>query len=233
LSIVLNILKQHNLKAKRVKCTFFKREVKFLGHIVSDHGMQPDPAKVSVVRDWPLPESIYDVRSFLGLANYFRKYIRGYAGIAVPLTNLLKGLDKQDRKGKLMRWRRLSPAQQERIKRDFTSRWTSACTTAFNTIKQALISAPVLKLPDFTKAFELIADACECPPAVGAVLMQEGHPVAFYSRKLSGPELNYSASDIEMLAVISALKEWRCYLEGVPFIIVTDHKPNTYISELH
>jgi hypothetical protein len=100
-------------------------------------------------------------------------------------------------------------AQQERFKHDFAARWTPVCTytytTAFNTIKHALISAPVLKRPDFTKAFELIADACECPPAVKAVLVQEGHPVAFYSRKLSGPELNYSGSDIEMLAAISAL----------------------------
>jgi hypothetical protein len=127
-------------------------------------------------------------------------FYRGYAGVAVPLTNLLKGLDKQDRNGKLMRWQRLSFANQERVKREFAARWTPACTTAFDTIKQALCSAPVLALPDFEKAFELIADACEHPPAVGAVLMQEGHPVAFYSRKLSGPELNYSASDIEMLA---------------------------------
>jgi hypothetical protein len=90
----------------------------------------------------------------------------------------------------------------------------------------------VLALPDCTKSFELVADASsENPAAVGAVLLQEGHPVAFYSRKLSGPELNYSVSDIEMLAVISALREWRCYLEGVPFTIVTDHKPNTYLSD--
>jgi hypothetical protein len=98
-------------------------------------------------------------------------------------------------------------------------------------MKQALISAPVLRLPDLTKAFELIADACECFPEVGAVLMQEGHPVAFYSHKLSGPELNCSASDIEMLAVVSTLKEWRCYLEGVTFTIVTNHNPNTSLSE--
>jgi hypothetical protein len=202
-----------------------------LGHVVSAEGMKPDPMKVAVVRDWPLPESFYDVRSFLGLANYFRKYIRGYAGMAVPLTNLLKGLDKQDRKGKLMRWQKLSPANKERVKQEFAVRWTPACTTAFDAIKQALCSAPVLALPNFEKAFELIADACEHPSAVGAVLIQEGHPVTFYSRKLSGPELNYSASDIEMLAVILALKEWRCYLEGGSFIIVTDHKQNTYLSE--
>jgi hypothetical protein len=90
----------------------FKPEVKFLGHIVSDQGMQPDPVKVSAIRDWPRTESVHDVRNFLGLENYFRKYIRGYAGTAVPLTNLLKGLDKEDRKGKVMRWRRLSPFQQ-------------------------------------------------------------------------------------------------------------------------
>ena len=228
---VLTILKQQNLKAKRKKCEFFKPELKFLGHIVSASGMRPDPAKVATVKDWPTPVSAYEVRSFLGLANYFRKYIRAYSAIAAPLTDLLKGLDASDRKGKLLRWTRLPPAEVEAIKAAFAPRWTSACADAFECLKQALTSAPVLTLPDLAKPFELVCDACECPPAVGAVLLQDGKPNCFHSRKLNGPELQYSATDREMLAVIDALREWRCYLEGAPFTIVTDHEPNTYLDK--
>ena len=110
---VLELLKEHDLKAKMKKCEFFRPELKFLGHIVSASGMKPDPAKVSTVQEWPLPQSEYDVRAFLGLANYFRRYIKGYAATAAPLNNLLKGLNKQDKQGKLMRWGRLS---QDKVK---------------------------------------------------------------------------------------------------------------------
>ena len=150
--------------------------------------------------------------------------------MASPLTDLLKGLTKQERAGKRSRFRRVSPSDVQAMQATFASRWTALCTAAFGRIKEALISAPVLVLPDPSKHFTLVSDACSKPPAVGAVLMQEGHPIAYYSRKLSGPELNYSVSDIEMLAVICALKEWRCYLEGAKFTIVTDHQPNTYLD---
>ena len=113
---------------------------------------------------------------------------------------------------------------------NFSARWSSACDVAFASIKRALMSTPALTLPDPSKHFTLVSDAREQPPAVGAVLLQDGHPVSFFSRKLSGPELNYSASDIEMLAVICALREWRCYLEGAKFTIVTYHQPNTYLN---
>ena len=232
LRIVLNILKQHGFKARPSKCEFFKPELKFLGHIVGATGMKPDPAKVATVQEWPIPRSVYDVRAFLGLANYFRKYMHGFAAIAAPLTDLLKGLDKQDKKGRLLRWNKLSPAAAERLQQDFiANKWTPKCQTAFEQLKLALTTAPVLVLPDFAQPFEVVADACETPPALGAVLLQRGHPVAFYSRKLSGPELNYSVSDIEMLAVIAALREWRCYLEGRDFTLITDHQPNTYLDE--
>jgi hypothetical protein len=145
----LQLLLRHNLKAKRTKCEFFKPELKFLGHIVSAKGMSPDPKKVAVIQDWPVPGSVYEVRSFLGLANYFRKYIRGYAGMTAPLTDLLKGLDKQDRKGKLMHWHKVSPAQAAQIKECFAKRWTPTCLAAFQAVKHALMSAPVLVSPDY------------------------------------------------------------------------------------
>ena len=212
-------------------CAFFKPELKFLGHIVPASGMRPDLSKVSTVTDWPTLVSVYEVRSFLGLANYFRKYIRAYSAIAAPLTDHLKGLDASDKKGKLLRWNRLPPAQVEALKAAFAPRWLHACAAAFAQLQTALTSAPVPTLPDPNKPFEVVCDACECPPAVGAVLMQDGKPNCFHSRKLTGPELQYSATDIEMLAVIDALKELRCCLEGAPFTIVTDHEPNTYLDE--
>ena len=231
LRTVLELLRAHGFKCRPHKCEFFKPELKFLGHIVGADGMKPDPAKIATINNWPTPKSVYDVRAFLGLANYFRKYIRGYAALATPLTDLLKGLDKQDKKGKLMRWNKLPQHRVEQLQAEFLStKWTDRCDSAFRSLKSALSSAPVLVLPNFSKPFQVVADACETPPAIGAVLLQDGHPVAYLSRKLSGPELNYSVSDIEMLAIISALREWRCYLEGNQFTLITDHQPNTYLD---
>ena len=232
LRMVLTVLKDNDLKAKRSKCKFFVPELKFLGHIVSAEGIRPDPRKVETVHDWPTPVSAYEVRQFHGLANYFRKFIRGFAATAAPLTDLLKGIPANDRTGKLLRYGRLPQPQKERMVADFKAKWTPQCQTSFDALKHALTSAPVLAMPDPQKPYVMVADACECPPAIGAVLIQDGRPVSFFSRKLKGAELQYSASDIEMQSVISALKEWRCYLEGAPkFTIVTDHEPNTYLDQ--
>ncbi|MEO0804518.1 MAG: retropepsin-like aspartic protease/reverse transcriptase, partial [Cyanobacteria bacterium J06642_2] len=192
---VLHLLRANNRKAKMRKCEFFKRELKFLGHIVSAKGVKPDPKKVQVLQDWPTPKSLYDVRSFLGLANYFRRFIQGYAALAKPLTDLLKGFDKKDRKGKLLRWGKLPGAEAHKLEQEFQQTWSAAAAAAFEALKKALMSAPVLALPNFEERFELVADACESAPAVGAVLLQAGRPIAFYSRKLAGREAGYSASD--------------------------------------
>jgi hypothetical protein len=114
-----------------------------------------------------------------------------------------------------MRWGRLSEASVKEIQDAFAPLWTPKCQQAFETVKQSLVTAPVLALPDFNKPFELVCDACEAAPAVGAVLMQEGRPLAFYSRKLTGAEANHLATGLKMTAVIAALREWRCYLEKV------------------
>ena len=228
---VLQRLVDVNLKARRHKCHFFKEELRYLGHIVSKSGIKPDPTKVDAIRNWPTPQSITDVRSFLGLTNYFRKFIQGYALLTRPLTDLLKGLDKKERKGK----RRRIKGDRAQTPPDptFTPRWSAACQQSFDTLRQALISAPVLVLPDFDKPFELVCDAAAAnPPGIGAVLLQSGHPVAFYSRKLSAAEENYTIQELEMLAVVSALKEFRCYLDGVEFTIVTDHQPNIYLDTM-
>ena len=116
LDMVLTILRQHDLKAKRLKCEFFKPELKYLDHLISANGMHPDPAKVSSAVDWPTPVSAYEVRSFLGLANYFRKYIWAFAATAAPLVALLKGIPNSDKTGKLLRWGCLPPIQVEAIR---------------------------------------------------------------------------------------------------------------------
>lgn len=223
---VLQRLKDVNLKARQHKCHFFKSELKYLGHIVSRNGLKPDSTKVQAISEWPMPNTVYDVRSFLGLTNYFRKFIQGYAVLARPLTDLLKGLDKSEQKGKSRRYDSSSH-------KTLGVRWSQECEQSFIQLKAALTSAPVLVLPDFNKPFELVCDAASVhPPGIGAVLLQQGHPVAFYSRKLSKAEENYTIQELEMLAVICALKEFRCYLHGAEFTIVTDHEPNVYLDTM-
>ena len=225
---VLEKLRSTGLKAKLAKCHFFCAKLKFLGHEVSAQGLGPDPAKVDTITNWPVPSSTFELRSFLGLTNYFRRYIKGYAKIASPLTDLLQGHSKADHKGKRLQQGKLPEAEASKLQAEFRKDWTPACDAAFHELKQALVTAPVLVLPDFERDFVVVVDACD--HSIGGLLMQEGRPVAYYSRKLHGPEANYSASDREMLAVIAALREWRCYLEGRPFVIETDHQPNTYLD---
>jgi Reverse transcriptase (RNA-dependent DNA polymerase)/RNase H-like domain found in reverse transcriptase/Integrase zinc binding domain/Aspartyl protease len=227
---VFDRLTTSKLKARESKCHFFRRKLNFLGHVVSAEGMAPDPAKIETIVNWPKPRSLFEVRSFLGLANYFRRFIEHYSQIAAPLTALLKGGEKKDRQGRLLNQGKLKPEQADRLVSAFEQTWTPKCDTAFAQLKNALVQAPVLVLPDFDKPFTLVCDACDT--AIGGILLQESRPVAYYSRKLNGPELRYSASDKEMLGVIAGLREWRCYLEGRPFVIETDHQPNTYLDEL-
>jgi len=201
LRAVLGTLRQHRLFAKESKCEFFKDQVKFLGHLVSKDGIAVDPDKVAVVKAWPPLRTPADVRSFLGLANYFRKFIRGYSATVSPLIALTK--------------------------EGATWKWDEPQIDAFEAIKLALSSAPVLVVPDLNKPYTLVSDASMI--ASGAVLLQEGRVVAYTSKKHSPAEINYTTGEQEMLGVINALKEWRCYLEGAEnVILVTDHNPNTY-----
>lgn len=206
LESVLQTLADNKLYANFEKCAFNNPEVEYLGHVVSADGIKPDPKKVQAVLQWPRPTTKKELRSFLGLTQYFRKFIQGYSKIAAPLNALLK----ED-----VDWRR-------------PNTWCVKCTAAFHTLKQHLTAAPVLAMPDFTKPFEVVCDASIV--AVGAVLMQGGRPIAFESRKLTGAEYNYFTSEQELLAVVHALTVWRCYLEGVKFKVVTDHHPNTFFS---
>jgi hypothetical protein len=194
LAMVFQALEANNLYFNAAKCKFNLPEVKFLGHIVGRNSVRPDPSKVSAVKDWPLPKNLHELRSFLGLANYLRRFMHRFAEISLPLTALLR--------------------------KNVPFNMTPQCVAAFEELKIALITAPVLAMPDFEKPFEVVVDASN--HSLGGVLLQEGHPIAFESRKLSPAERNYHAYEREALGVLHAFRVWRCYLEGVPFKLCTD-----------
>ena len=223
LKIVLDILRQAELYCKIKKCTFMAREVKFLGHIVDENGLRPDPDKVAVVKQWPVPQNMKDLRSFLGLCNYFRKFIRGYAHLVFPMTELLKTKKVTGKKRK----RGKDPEDDEQPQVQFM---TPEALQAFELMKDALCKAPLLAHYDPNKKTELVCDASKV--AIGAVLLQDGHPIAYESRKLIPAETIYDTGDRKLLAVVHATKVGRPYLDGVVFTLVTDHQPNTYLKDM-
>lgn len=153
---VLSLLQKESWFVKRSKCKFAQREISYLGHVISDKGVATDNTKVEAVLSWPTPINIKELRSFLGLAGYYRKFVKHFAVLAKPLHQLLK-------KGMLFIW-------------------TSGHEEAFHSLKQALSLALVLAIPNFTKTFCLETDACK--NGVGAILLQDGHPLAFISKPL-------------------------------------------------
>lgn len=188
-------LREHHLFVKREKCAFAQQEIGFLGHIVGAGKIRMDPKKIQAIRDWPSPKNITELRSFLGLVNYYRRFIKGYSGKASLLTDLLK---------KESPWK-----------------WLSSHQGVFQALKDVVMSEPVLSLPDVRKPFEVETDASDF--ALGGVLLQDGHPVAFESRKLNGAERKYAAQEKELLAIVHCLRGWRHYLLGSKFIVRTDN----------
>jgi RNase H-like domain found in reverse transcriptase/Reverse transcriptase (RNA-dependent DNA polymerase)/Integrase zinc binding domain/gag-polyprotein putative aspartyl protease len=199
---VLERLRKHELYAKRSKCEFNKCTLKFLGHIICAEGTKVDPEKIQALLDWPTPKNATDVRQFMGLANYFRKFILGISMLAKPLTDLTKASTP---------WG-----------------WQEAQQTAFDALKAALCSAPTLQMPDTAKPFTVICDASDF--GIGAVLMQDEHPVAYFSKLLNQAQRNYTVTERELLAVVEALKLWRNYLGDHEFLVVTDHSPLTHFA---
>ena len=204
---VLTRLRESKLYAKLHKCEFLKDKVDYLGFEISTQGIHASPEKVKAVVEWPRPENVHDVRSFLGLASYYRKFIRGFSEIARPLTDLTKASKTWD--------------------------WKEPQNSAFLRLKVALATAPVLLLPNFEKQFIVTTDASDA--AVGAILEQDHgrglQPIAFASRKLNGTEMRYSAYERELLGIVWALGRWRHYLEQSPHktIIQTDHAPLKFL----
>jgi hypothetical protein len=208
LRIVLQRLRDHKLYAKFSKCEFWLDSVKFLGHTISKEGISVDASKVQEVMDWKPPKTVHQIRSFLGLAGYYRRFIPDFSRIAKSMTELLK--------------------------KGVKFVWSEDCEKAFHTLRQHLTTAPVLVQPDNSQPFEVFCDASST--GLGCVLMQENRVIAYASRSLRPHEVNYPTHDLELAAVVHALKIWRHYLMGNRCNIFTEHKSLKYIftkSELN
>lgn len=201
---------ENQLYVKGKKCVFHVTEISFLGYILNAQGICMDLSKVQAVTSWPIPRTVREIQQIIGFANSYRRFIRNFSTIAAPLTAMIK-----DKTKKL--------------------KWMEKATEAFQKLKQAFTSAPILRHPDPKRLFCVEVDASET--GVGAILSQcSGSPpklylVAFFSRKLSPAERNYGVGNRELLAVKLALKEWRHWLEGAfhPFVVYMDHKNLEYL----
>jgi len=206
LNEVLSIFRKNNLKINIEKCSFMKKEVKVLGHLLTNKGLRPLPDKIEAIVNWNPPKDVSELRSFLGTVGYYRQFIRNYSALSEPLCRLLKKNQK------------------------FI--WTNEQDTSFSILKESLIKAPILKFPDFSRPFIIRTDAsCQ---GLGGVLLQKGeeengveHPVHYISRTLKKAERNYGITDLEGAAVYYAITKFKPYILGnkMDTIIITDHKP--------
>ena len=194
LRAVLDVLRAHKLHLKKSKCSFTATSVQYLGHVISHEGVSMDVSKVAAVQSWPQPRSACGLRGFLGLAGYYRRFIKDYGTLAAPLTSLLR-------------------------KNAFL--WTEAADAAFTALKSALSAAPVLHLPDFDREFVVDCDASGS--GFGAVLHQGAGPIAFFSRPFAARHLKVAAYERELIGLAQAVRHWRPYLWGRAFVVRTDH----------
>lgn len=210
LNLVFERLNKHNLKINPAKCQLIKKRINYLGFIIDNGKLFPDNRNVEVINNFPIPKNKTDVKSFIGLCNFYRKFIKNFAQRAISLTNLTKGRGKK-------------------------IEWNEEANEAFRDLKNALVSYPCLLLPDVDKSFTLHTDASDY--AIGAVLSQvgddgESHPVGFASRKLKDAEVRYSTFEREALAVVWGIQNYRHYLYGRQFKIFCDQKSLSYALKL-
>ncbi|GJQ93809.1 putative reverse transcriptase domain-containing protein [Tanacetum coccineum] len=203
LRLMLELLTKEKLYAKFSKCEFWLQEVHFLGHVVNQSGIHVDPSKIEAVKNWKAPTTPSEVRSFLGLAGYYRRFIVNFSKIAKPLTSLTQKNQKYE--------------------------WGEEQEAAFQTLKNNLCDAPILSLPDGVEDFVVYCDASN--QGLGCVLMQRDKVIAYASRQLKIHEKNYTTHDLELGAVVFALKTWRHYLYGTKSVIYTDHKSLQHIFD--
>ncbi|KAJ4440581.1 hypothetical protein ANN_08726 [Periplaneta americana] len=197
---IFSKMREYNLKIEPDKCDFLKQELTYLGHVVTPDGVKPDPKKTEAILKFPIPKNPKDVKSFLGLAGYYRKFISDFSAIARPLTNLLK--------------------------KEISWTWDEREQNSFEMLQAKLSSAPLLQYPDFTKPFIITTNASGY--AIGAILSQgklgQDKPISYANRTLIQAELHYTTTEKELLAVVWACKHFRPYVFGGKFQIVTDHK---------
>jgi hypothetical protein len=196
LRLVLEKLRSKQLYAKFSKCEFWLTEVAFLGHVIYAGGVSVDPGKVNDVLNWMPPTTASEIRSFLGLVGYYRRFIKDFSKIAKPVTKLLE--------------------------KNKAFEWTTECQASFEELRKRLTSAPVLVLLDLTKKFDIYCNASS--QGLGCVLMQEGQIVCYASHQLRKHDKNYPTHDLKLAAVVHALKIWRDYLIGHRCEIYSDHK---------
>ncbi|GAU42021.1 hypothetical protein TSUD_90550 [Trifolium subterraneum] len=195
LYLVLQVLQDHCFVANHKKCKFGCDQIDYLGHIISGQGVAVDQEKIQCILAWPIPKSVKGVRGFLGLTGYYRKFIKDYGKLAKPLTELTK-------KDSFM--------------------WNAEANAAFQLLKEVMTSPPVLVLPNFNLPFEVECDAAG--RGIGAVLMQQRQPIAFFSKALSEGNLSKSVYEKELMALVLCIQHWRHYLLGTVFVVYTDHK---------
>lgn len=194
---VLQRFRSSNLKLNPKKCRFLETEILYLGHKCTENGVEPDKRIIDSVVNFPRPKTVKQVLSFHGLANYYRKFIKGFSQIAKPLYQLTQKDSKFD--------------------------WTPSCENTFKELKMALTSYPVLAYPDFSKEFSITCDASG--DGVGAILEQEGRVIVYASKTLSATQKRWSATELELYAVVFGCTEFKCYVIGRRFKIYTDHMP--------
>lgn len=192
---VLTLLQKHRFHVKQ--------QLTYLGHIVSIEGVSTDPSKIKTVQEWPQPQNVKDLRSFLGMVGYYRKFVPHFGIVSKPLTDLLK--------------------------KNTIFVWTPATKASFQTLKKALLTAPVLAMPNFDEPFTIETDASA--KGIGVILPQQGHPIAYVSKALGVKAQGLSTYEKEYLAIIMAVDHWRHYLQTSPFVILTDQKSLTHLKD--
>jgi hypothetical protein len=203
LRMVLQVLREHQLYAKLSKCSFYQKQIHYSGHIISEDGITVDPEKIEAIRGWSVPKNVTEVRSFMGLASYYRIFIEGFSKIPHPITSLQKkGVNFQ---------------------------WTLDCEKSFQQLKKLLTSAPILRIADPNEYFIVCMDSCK--EGLGGVLIQNGFVVCYESRKLKEHERHYATHDLDLTSIVHALSKWRHYLMGKMFEMRIDHNGLKYLFD--
>ena len=196
-------LQQNKLLINLKKCTFLWKELIYLGFVVAKNELKMDPEKIAAIMSWPSPKNFFEVRSSHGLTSFYRKFVKNFSEICTPMLETIKN-----------------------VSQPFC--WTKVAENNFQLLKWKIMERPILRLPDFTKPFQVHCDASGT--TIGAVLSQEDRPVVFFSEKLNESRQKYSSYDKEFYAVVQALKHWRHYIPGNEFVLFSDNSALQYVT---